>query len=62
MAAIGLARFPFTSNKSCSVGLAILQGIGAAAAATVANLFLVEGHPQAEWDERGGRIQARPAL
>jgi DHA1 family tetracycline resistance protein-like MFS transporter len=57
MATIGLAAFPFTTNKSTYVGLALLQGIGAAAAATVANLFVVEGHPQAEWDERIGWLQ-----
>jgi DHA1 family tetracycline resistance protein-like MFS transporter len=57
MATIGLAAFPFTMNKSVSVGLAFLQGTGAAAAATVANLFVVEGHPQAEWDECIGWLQ-----
>jgi len=57
VATIGLAGFPFTTNKSTYVGLALLQGIGAAAAATVANLFVVEGHPQAEWDARIGWLQ-----
>jgi hypothetical protein len=52
MTTIGLAAFPFTSNKSTYVGLAMLQSMGAAAAGTVANLFVVEGHPREEWDER----------
>jgi MFS family permease len=38
-------------------GLAFLQGLGAAAAATVANLFVVEAHPKGEWDERIGWLQ-----
>ncbi len=54
---IGLAAFSFTSNKSIYLGLALLQGIGAVAAATVANLFVVERHPQQEWDERIGWLQ-----
>jgi len=57
MTAIGLAAFPFTANKGAYVGLALLQSMGAAAAATVANLFVVEGHPQEEWDERIGWLQ-----
>jgi MFS family permease len=54
---IGLAAFPLTTNKSIYLGLALLQGIGAVAAATVANLFVVERHPQHEWDERIGWLQ-----
>lgn len=57
MTTIGLAAFPFTTNKGTYLGLALLQSIGAAAAATVANLFVVEGHPQDEWDERIGWLQ-----
>jgi DHA1 family tetracycline resistance protein-like MFS transporter len=54
---IGLAAFPATTNKNIYLGLALLQGIGAVAAATVANLFVVERHPQHEWDERIGWLQ-----
>jgi DHA1 family tetracycline resistance protein-like MFS transporter len=57
MTTIGLAVFPFTTSKGAYVGLALLQSMGAAAAATVANLFVVEGHPRDEWDERIGWLQ-----
>ena len=53
----GLAAFPFTSQPVVWFGLALLQGTGAAAAATVANLFVVEAHPKREWDERIGWLQ-----
>jgi MFS family permease len=52
-----LAAFPFTTQPGVWFILALLQGIGAAAAATVANLFVVEGHPKREWDERIGWLQ-----
>ena len=55
--ATGLAAFPFTTAPVIWLGLAFLQGIGAAAAATVANLFVVEVHPQVEWDARIGWLQ-----
>lgn len=57
VAAVGLAIFPFTSILTVWLGLAIFQGGGAAAASTVANLFVVEAHPRAEWDERIGWLQ-----
>jgi MFS family permease len=53
----GLAVFPFTTQPAVWFALALLQGIGAAAAATVANLFVVETHPKREWDERIGWLQ-----
>jgi MFS family permease len=37
--------------------LALLLGVGTAAANTVANLFIVEGHPPAERDQRFGWLQ-----
>ncbi len=55
--AAGLAAVAFTTGPIAWTGLALLQGIGAAAAATVANLFVVEAHPQAEWDTRIGWLQ-----
>lgn len=57
LTAAGLAAFGFTTAPAAWIGLALLQGIGAAAAATVANLFVVEAHPQAEWDARIGWLQ-----
>ena len=55
--AVGFAAFPFTAALPAWLGLALLQGAGAAAAATVANLFVVENHPKVEWDERIGWLQ-----
>ena len=37
--------------------MALGIGVAAAASATVANLFVVEVHPEAEWDERIGWLQ-----
>ena len=55
--ALGLMAFPFVDSVSGRLVLALVQGIGAASAATVANLFIVEAHPQSEWDERIGWLQ-----
>lgn len=55
--AVGLAAFAISKNPVLWFGLALLQGIGAASAATVANLFIVETHPHSEWDERIGWLQ-----
>ncbi len=54
---IGLAAFPLAENQVARSGLAFLQGIGATGSATVANLFIVEAHPQPEWDKRIGWLQ-----
>lgn len=51
---LGLAAFPAVTTLPAWMGLALLEGIGAACAATVANLFVVEAHPQDEWDQRLG--------
>ncbi|MFN2225426.1 MAG: MFS transporter [Anaerolineae bacterium] len=53
----GLVAFPYAGNAAAWTALALLQGIGAAATATVANLFIVEAHPKPEWDERIGWLQ-----
>jgi fucose permease len=52
-----LAVFPFAPSRAAWLGLALLQGVGASAASTVANLFVVEVHPEAEWDERIAWLQ-----
>jgi len=54
---LGLLAFSATTVPAIWLGLALLQGIGAAGAATVANLFVVEAHPRLEWDERIGWLQ-----
>jgi MFS transporter, DHA1 family, tetracycline resistance protein len=54
---VGLALFAFTLQPGFLILLAILQGLGSASAATVANLFVVEAHPKTEWDERIGWLQ-----
>ncbi|MGA2764755.1 MAG: MFS transporter [Spirochaetia bacterium] len=51
------AVFPFTRDFSVRIALALLQGTGIAAAATTANLFIVEVHPRSEWDSRIGWLQ-----
>ncbi len=51
------AAFPFIPPLSLRVVLALLQGIGIAAAATTANLFIVEAHPRSQWDARIGWLQ-----
>ena len=57
LAGLGLAAFPFTAQPGVWILLTMLAGLGSASAATVANLFVVEAHPQAEWDERIGWLQ-----
>ncbi|HYA86879.1 MAG TPA: hypothetical protein VEI57_07445 [Nitrospirota bacterium] len=45
---LGAAVFPFTLSPFHWKGLALLGGVGMASASTVANLFIVEVHPEAE--------------
>lgn len=54
---ITLLAFAFSASLAGWLSLAFLQGSGFGAAATVANLFIVENHPKAEWDERIGWLQ-----
>ncbi len=56
-AALGAAIFPFTVLLSHRIGLALLAGIGQATSSTVANLLIVEVHPESEWDARIGWLQ-----
>jgi DHA1 family tetracycline resistance protein-like MFS transporter len=55
--AFGAALFPLTVSLSLRTGLAFVAGIGLASASTVANLFIVEVHPESEWDARIGWLQ-----
>jgi MFS transporter, DHA1 family, tetracycline resistance protein len=55
--AAAIAFFPFASRLLVKIALALILGTGAAAAATVANLFIVEVHPKEEWDKRIGWLQ-----
>ncbi|MDD8018086.1 MAG: MFS transporter [Bacteroidota bacterium] len=55
--AAAIAVFPFASSLPVKIALALIQGAGATAAATVANLFIVEAHPKIEWDKRIGWLQ-----
>ena len=54
---LALVGFAFSTSLPEWLYLAFLQGTGYGAAATVANLFIVENHPEAEWDERIGWLQ-----
>jgi MFS family permease len=55
--AVGLAAFPLVSSPLAWCGLAFLQGLGVAGANTVANLFVVEAHPEDQWDGRIAWLQ-----
>ena len=54
---LSLAAFPFSQDPYLWIGLALAASVGVAGASTVANLFVVEAHPQLEWDERIGALQ-----
>lgn len=54
---VGLGAFTLSASLVVWLGLALINGAGAAAASTVANLFIVERHPQKEWDKRIGWLQ-----
>ena len=56
-ASIALAAFAFTTQPAIWIPLAVIEGLGTASAATIANLFVVEAHPQPEWDQRIGWLQ-----
>jgi MFS family permease len=55
--AITLAALSFTHSFPIWLGLALIQGIGVFVVMTVGNLFIVEIHPKAEWNERIGWLQ-----
>jgi predicted MFS family arabinose efflux permease len=56
-AALALASVGVASHLWAWLGLALVIGMGTAAANTVASLFVVEAHPQPEWDARIGWLQ-----
>lgn len=47
-----LSLFGLTRSLSIWIGLGFAVGLGMAACNTIAILFVVEGHPRAEWNER----------
>jgi len=57
VAAVSLALLPFVTLRAAWFGLAFLYGCGVSGASTVANLFIVEVHPETEWDERIAWLQ-----
>jgi DHA1 family tetracycline resistance protein-like MFS transporter len=57
LVAFPLAAFPVATTPAVWVGLALLQGIGASGAATMANAYILERHPEDEWEERIGWLQ-----
>jgi len=54
---VALIAFALIAAPVGWVLLALLAGAGSAGAGTVANLFVVESHPQDEWDRRIGWLQ-----
>ncbi len=55
--ALALAAFAATTSVPMWIVLALVVGIAQSATNTVANLFIVEAHPQAEWTVRIGWLQ-----
>jgi MFS family permease len=59
---LALVLMPLQLGLPLKTTLAAILGLGFAAANTVANMFIVEVRPQAEWDERIGALQAFSGL
>jgi MFS family permease len=57
LTAIGTTIFMFVTNAVLWVVIALLLNLGAIAAATIANLLIIERFPRTEWDERLGWLQ-----
>ncbi|MEO8714586.1 MAG: MFS transporter, partial [Acetobacteraceae bacterium] len=58
LAAAALFLFPLVSGLAGRLALAMVAGLGAIAASTVGNMFIVEVAPQPEWDQRIGALQS----
>lgn len=56
--AAALVALPWAGSLALHLGVALALGLGFAAANTVANMFIVETRPPAEWDRRIGALQA----
>jgi DHA1 family tetracycline resistance protein-like MFS transporter len=54
---MGLAIFTMVHGAGLWILLALVQGIGVAAATTMGNLLVIEAHPRSEWDQRIGWLQ-----
>jgi MFS family permease len=57
LVSLAFVGFALTSSVVPWTGMALLLGLGSSAALTVANLLIVERHPQEEWDSRVGWLQ-----
>ena len=57
VAAVALAGFRLVDERLAWLLLAVLLGASMASLNTVANLFVVEAHPKAEWDPREAWLQ-----
>ena len=55
--AVCQALFPFATSRPVWLLLAFLQGCGTAGAATLAYVFIIGAHPEAEWDARIAWLQ-----
>lgn len=56
--ALTLALFPFTTTPESVLVVNTVLWFVVAAAAPVLNLIVVEGHPESEWNDRIGRLNA----
>jgi MFS family permease len=59
---VALVLMPMQLGLPLKIVLTGILGLGFAAANTVANMFIVEVHPQEEWDSRMGAMQALSGL
>jgi MFS family permease len=62
VAAAALVLMPAQIGLPLKAALAVILGLGFAAANTVANMFIVEVWPKEEWDARIGTLQAFSGL
>ena len=56
-AACGLMAFAIADTLAARTVLALLVGVGMAAANTAATLLVIDAHPREEWDPRLGALQ-----